>query len=236
MDLKRLLGLRPKGETADDIAAALGRARAEEAAALVRAEDLTRRRADVLLGGSESEVTAAEAQLSEARADAERAGIVAAALAGKLAKVQLAAKVESVAAAVAKANELAAEAERVIRDVYPVLAERMVREVLLIEQQAIDARKVATDALRAAERDVQLGAEVGSLKLSPPPFQAIAQSLKTNSLPTMREHLGAEVRLPALHGEMAEWIWAGRPALGYVTLGPSANGPAEIARLVGTKR
>jgi DNA-binding transcriptional MocR family regulator len=72
MDLKKLLGLRPKGDTADALRAALAMAEGEKAALVSRIAELDRDRGARLLDGNAGEVEEAERTLALAQAEAAR--------------------------------------------------------------------------------------------------------------------------------------------------------------------
>jgi hypothetical protein len=100
MDINQVLGLRLKAETVEGVCEALEEVRAAGAAARQRLAELEAARAETLLSGSASAVTAAEAALTEARGAAERAGV----LERKLAELKRAREVDRVKALVADAN------------------------------------------------------------------------------------------------------------------------------------
>ncbi|MCR0980634.1 hypothetical protein [Roseomonas populi] len=89
MDIKKLLGMRPKEQTAAAIRAAITNAEQGKAAALARAAELEGGRGKLLLTGDAKEVEASERELTEARMEAERCDVMAQALQAPLAEAVL---------------------------------------------------------------------------------------------------------------------------------------------------
>lgn len=149
MDLKRLLGLRPKTETVVAIGEAIAAATAAQHAALGRIASLERDRGQRLLEADAAAVTTAERDLTESRAEAERLDALLLALRDRL--------------EAAKAREARAKAEAAVAEVtrasdafkqwwtneYPVLAAK-IRDGLLLEVAEGNARTVAHNAIAAA--------------------------------------------------------------------------------------
>jgi CO/xanthine dehydrogenase Mo-binding subunit len=136
MDLKKLLGLRPKTDTVEAISNAIAMAEAERAAALTRITELENGRGNLILTGDVQAMEAGERALSSARAEAEQLGVMAAAL-----KPQLeAAKVREKAAEITEAAKVAKEqVEQFLtwwRERYPTLANQM-RDGFLLETAAL---------------------------------------------------------------------------------------------------
>jgi hypothetical protein len=207
MDLKRLLGLRPKEKTA----AALAGTR-EEIERAARALDeriaaMRRTRGDQLLDGEPEAVERAEAEL---RAAEEERARLAAMLDALRHREQAAQRDEAVARLRQMVNEANAKAERAdqaIRARYPELASMIVREVLLLEREALAALEAARLAKAKLERELRLS-EPLDLSIRPTPFTAVARQGGIMS----RTDLGAEVRLPGFEGvgqpyDSASPIW-----------------------------
>lgn len=150
MDLKKLLGLRPKGTTPADIEAAIVAARAAREAVTEAVGQLTARRVAMMLDGTPEEVTAAEQALATARAEAERAAMMVPALEAKRDAAQREAHLAEVAAKVRRANEAADVAAKALSGRYGELVELMVRDVLRPEVEAMAALEEARRAVSAA--------------------------------------------------------------------------------------
>lgn len=88
MDIKSLLGLRPKGDTAEALKEALAGAQAKRGELAARVAGLEKRRADVLLDGDADDVVAIETELSTLRNEAERLTVMAEALPARIAEAE----------------------------------------------------------------------------------------------------------------------------------------------------
>lgn len=210
MDLKRLLGLRPKEKTA----AALAGTREDLERALreldERTVELQRTRGERLLDGEAAAVERAEADLKAG--EEERARLVAMldALRRREREAQKDEAVARLRQVVDSANAKAERAERAIRDRYPELAGMIVREVLLLEQDAVAALEAAGQAKAKLERELGLSKPL-DLPLRAAPFKAVARQDPI----TLRTSLGAELRLPGFEGvggmyDSASPIWPQR--------------------------
>jgi hypothetical protein len=138
MDLKKLLGLRPKTDTAEAISNAIAMAEAERAAALTRITELEAGRGNLILTGDEQAMQAGERALASARAEAEQLGVMAAALKPQLAEAKTREKAAEIAEAAKTAER---EVERFVtwwRTQYPGLADQMIAGARM-EQQAVQA-------------------------------------------------------------------------------------------------
>lgn len=201
MDLKKLLGMRPKTESIGDIQDALKAARVASDAAKNAEADLLAKRGDVLLGGTPEEVTRAEAALVQVRLEIERAATMVPILETRLAGAQREKNLAHLRAMVADASQKSQVAAAAIRDRYTVLATAIVKEVLTPEAEAVAAMEAAQQALMHARRngliegDDALFREVGLEPL----IRAVPQ------LPFRRQriNLGAEVVLPNPYGQGA---------------------------------
>lgn len=96
MDLKKILGLRPKNETTAAIREAIARAEEDRQAALARIGELEANRGALLLSGDHRTIEAAERDLAEKRMEAERCAIMAEALRPTLATAQQREKVAEI--------------------------------------------------------------------------------------------------------------------------------------------
>jgi hypothetical protein len=138
MDLKKLLGLRPKTDTAEAISNAIAMAEAERAAALTRITELENGRGNLILTGDVQAMEAGERALASARAEAEQLGVMATAMKPQLEAAKTREKAAEIAEA-AKAAELTAQ--RFVdwwRTKYPALADQLLVGVRM-EREAIQA-------------------------------------------------------------------------------------------------
>jgi len=205
MDLKKLLGMRPKTESLADIEAALAAARGAGEAAAKAEADLLAKRGDVLLSGTPEEVTRAEEALARARTEADHAATMVPILEAKLADARGNAKLAEVRQMVAEAKAAAEAARLALASRYPELAAAMVHDVLIPEAKAIAALHDARAAVDAAFRQGLVTwtdeegppaewtlppAPLSTLLPPPPPGGGVAPSA-----------FGAGVRLPALSGQ-----------------------------------
>lgn len=200
MDLKKLLGLRPKTDSVEEVAAALDRARAALAKAREDEAVLLGGRADLLLAGDAAAVSTGEADLARVRVDIERAEAMLKALEGKLAEAQRAARIGQLRAKIAEATTKAERAKHALAVRYPELAAVMVREVLSPEVEAIAAIHEAWTARDAAMREglipwVDAVPDEWALPEAPLPALVPPQPFAAP-----RPALGLEVKLPALSG------------------------------------
>jgi hypothetical protein len=88
LDIKSLLGLRPKGDTAEALKQALTGAQAKRGELAARIAGVDKRRADVLLDGDADDVLAIETELSMLRNEAERLAVMAEALPARIAEAE----------------------------------------------------------------------------------------------------------------------------------------------------
>jgi len=196
MDLKKLLGLRPKGNDLAAMEAALAQASEAGETARRKVEELTALRVSVLLDGSEAEVEAAEKHLAQARAEGERLAVILPGLEARIADAQRVAKVARVHDLIGEANAKQAAAEAAIRDRYPALAAALVREVLAPEREALRALAIARAAIEEAMLSRLMdGSEAA--KLRPLPMVAACAD---GSEGWRRHSLGAETLLPSTTG------------------------------------
>ncbi|UPY37024.1 hypothetical protein [Sediminicoccus sp. KRV36] len=219
MNLKTLLGMRPKTESVADIEAALAAARgAGEAAARAEAE-LLAKRGGVLLSGTPEEVTRAEEALARARTEAEHAATMVPILEAKLADAMRGVQLNALRAKLAEAGAKADAARVALGEQYPKLAAALVHKVLIPEREALaaieDARVALDAALRAGLIQWDDGAPVPAEWVLPPaPLAELAPMVPGG---VRRPALGVEVRLPALTGQgwpadPATPIWPGAGA------------------------
>lgn len=204
MDLKKLLGMRPKTESLADIEAALAAARGAGEAAAKAEADLMAKRGDVLLSGTPEEVTRAEEALARARTEADHAATMVPILEAKLAEARGNAKLAELRQVVAEAKATAEAARVILASRYPELAAAVVHEVLIPEAKAIAALDRARAAVDAAFRQglVTWTDEEGppaEWRLPLAPLATLAPPPPAGGMG--RNTLGAEVRLPALNGQ-----------------------------------
>lgn len=201
MDLKKLLGLRPKTDTLPDIEAALDRASAALTKAREEEAGLLNRRPHLLLGGDADSVAAAEGDLARVRLDIERAEVMTSALKGRLAEVLRETRIARLRAKIEDATAKAERAKQAIGVRYPELAAAMVREVLAPEAEALAAIHEAFEARETAIREGLIDrTETGTgdaWALPAPPLLALVPSKPHEAL---RSALGPDVALPAVGG------------------------------------
>lgn len=204
MDLKKLLGLRPKTDTLPDIEGALERARAALAKAREEEAGLLGRRAGLLLGGEAEAVAAAEADLGRARLDIERAEVMTAALQDKLTEARREAALAELRAKIGDAAAKVEQAKRALAVRYPELAAALVRDVLALEVAALKAIDEATAARERAIREGLIDRMEGNAgeewALPVPPLVALVPHRPHHPI---RSAIGPEVQLPAVGG--AAW-------------------------------
>jgi hypothetical protein len=137
MDIKKLLGLRPKEENAAAIAAAIASAEAAQAEALSRAEQLKAGRGQLLLTGDAGAVEAGERELAEVQMEADRCGEMAAALRQPLAQARTREKVEEIKALNERAGQDVSASISWWREEYPGLVAKL-RAGVALEQRAME--------------------------------------------------------------------------------------------------
>lgn len=195
MNLKSLMIVRPKAETAEALRASLEKTRTVAAEARARVEELERQRGDVLLNGAAAEVKAAEEALMAARMELERAEALMPVLEGRLATTERKEQRAALKAQVEEANAQAANVAALLRTRYVELAEAMVREVLAPEKDAWAAQERAARALdRALESGLITEEEMaGELTLAPPALRQAGPELSESTI-----ELWKHARLPSL--------------------------------------
>ncbi|WP_426958337.1 hypothetical protein [Muricoccus radiodurans] len=137
MDLKKLLGMRPKGQTAADIHSAIAQAEAGKASALARAAELEAERGNLLLTGDIKAVETGERELAEARAEAERCTVMAEALRAPLAEAVLRERAAEIVALHQRAEQASEEFATWWRTKYGALATE-IRDALRQERIALN--------------------------------------------------------------------------------------------------
>lgn len=144
MDMKTLIELRPKDQTADAIRVALGATGEALAAARTRVREHETARPALMLTGGAAEMQKAETSLTESRAEAERLSALADALRTKLAEAEAAEARAEADALAATARAAHADWLQWVQTQYTPLATRMVAGLRL--------ELAAADALRTAHR------------------------------------------------------------------------------------
>jgi hypothetical protein len=199
MELTKLLGLRPKLQTAESIAAAIAQAETLHGQAVAREAELKAGRGALLLDGSAKEVDAGERELAEVRAEAERLGVMIEALKPKLEHAKLQ---EKAAAFRKKVEQLEKDAAQFVAwwtSRYPELANE-IREGLLIEERAEQALRKLSSELSA---DPKLSEVVGGA-LPKRPFNRLnPDPLGVYSMQVM----GIQTRLRPIAGDHSQPIW-----------------------------
>jgi hypothetical protein len=140
MDIKKLLGVRPKSESAADISAAIERAREAAASARQRASEIEAVRGTLLLNGDLNAVTAGEKDLVEARAEAERFDLLAVTLQPRLEEARTKEKAAEIVAVYDEAQRQTAAFVEFWRKQYPALAAK-IRDGGMLEKRALDSIK-----------------------------------------------------------------------------------------------
>jgi hypothetical protein len=137
MDLKKLLGLRPKTDTTEAIGNAIAMAEAERAAVLTRITELENGRGNLILTGDVQTMEAGERALASARAEAEQLGVMAAALKPQLAEAKIREKAAEIAETARAAEQQVQQFLTWWRERYPTLANQM-RDGFLLERAALN--------------------------------------------------------------------------------------------------
>ncbi|MBB5695521.1 ATP synthase subunit B family protein [Muricoccus pecuniae] len=168
MDIKKLLGLRPKAQTAEAIRAAIAAAEEGRSAALVRIAELEAGRGNLLLNGEVRAVENGERDLAEARAEAERCEVVATALRPTLEQAINREKAEEMARLRDEVVSLSAAFVTFWREKYPALATQ-IRDGAMLEARAVQKLN------ELAEMTVMHPAAqaVGDISLPPQPADLI---------------------------------------------------------------
>jgi hypothetical protein len=138
MDLKKLLGLRPKTDTAEAIGNAIAMAEAERAAALTRITELENGRGNLILTGDVQAMEAGERALANARAEAEQLGVMAAALKPQLAEAQTREKTAEIAEAAKAAEQQVQQFLTWWHERYPGIADQLLAGAKM-EREAVRA-------------------------------------------------------------------------------------------------
>ena len=125
MDISKLLGLRPKVQTAESIAAAIAQAEAQQAQAVAREAELKAGRGALLVSGSAKEVEAGERELAEVRGEMERLAVMIEALKPQLVTFQKQEKVADWRKKVEDANNRADEIAAIFAARFPILEKEM---------------------------------------------------------------------------------------------------------------
>ncbi len=204
MDLKAILGLRPKTEGAAGIRDALAATEAAKAAAAARITQLEADRARTLLDGTAAQVAKAEADLAEARAEAERCDAIRAGLRERLARAEASEAVETARAAIREAEEANVAFVAFAQTKYPGLAKQIIAGAKM-EYAARDARQRASVLLNRLPVELQEG-----LALPPDPLTLL------DGRP-IRGSFAASIHLPSetdLSGDYPHWPATRRPAQG----------------------
>lgn len=198
MDLKKLLGLRPKDDSVDAIRTALVQAQGVQSAASQRAAELEAGRARMLVDGSAGEVERAERDLTAARGDAERAGAMIVGLQGKLAEAEAREAERGARQAVVDAEARRSRFLAFVRNDYPALAQK-IADGLKLEAEAEAASMRAMNAIMALPSEVRD-------KLASEGVQSPAQPAADLPLSFHRPGgFGVGVRLPAVADSGAIW-------------------------------
>jgi hypothetical protein len=207
MDINQVLGLRLKAETVEGVCEALEEVRAAGAAARQRLAELEAARAETLLSGSASAVTAAEAALTEARGAAERAGVLEPALERKLAELERAREVDRVKGLAADANAQQQAVTDTLIKRYPILAKALIDEVLAPEKRASETLGVAYRARQAAIDAGLIGKDEVPLPKNGARKAAVAAM--GTELPEFYSPYGLyeEVHLPGVAGLGGDTLW-----------------------------
>jgi chromosome segregation ATPase len=188
MDLKKLLGLRPKDDTAAALKAAMAQAESETESLRARIAELERDRGRRLLDGDAAEVEAAERDLATAQAEAAR---VAAMLPALRQRIEAAEAEELRVAALAAHGEAVKAADTFNawwRAEYAELAGKL-RAGLLMEEAALAA---SSRYYAAAQR---AGAALPNPQRAPDaPIKTLWANAQASGLTAYS--LGAFVRLP----------------------------------------
>jgi hypothetical protein len=137
MDVKKLLGMRPKTQSAADIQAAILRAQEGQRAALRRATEIEKGRGLLLLNGDPAAVEAGERELVESRAEAERYALLASTLEAPLRAAQTKERAAKIQATAKEAQTLVDAFVEFWRTRYPGLAAQL-WDGALMEKRALD--------------------------------------------------------------------------------------------------
>jgi hypothetical protein len=138
MDVKKLLGMRPKTQSAADISTAIEKAREAAATARRRVSEFEAVRGTLLLNGDMNAVTAGERELVEARADAERFDLLAETLQVPLQEARTKEKASEIVALYDEAQRMSAAFVEFWRKQYPALATK-IRDGGMLEKAALDS-------------------------------------------------------------------------------------------------
>jgi hypothetical protein len=138
VDLKKLLGLRPKSDSAEAIGNAIAMAEAERAAALTRIMELEAGRGNLILTGDVQAMEAGERALASARAEAEQLGVLAAAMKPQLEAAKLREKTAEITEAAKVAEQSAQRFLGWWREQYPTLVDQMLAGAKM-EREAVQA-------------------------------------------------------------------------------------------------
>lgn len=199
MELSKLLGLRPKQQTAEAISTAIGKAEQEQARAQGRIEALQAGRGALLLTGDAKAVEAGERDLADARAEVERLGVMIEALKPQLSAATLQEKGAAFKAKLALAEKHAAQFVEWWTSRYPALAQE-IREGLLMEEQA---EKELTELHMQLAQDAELARFLEG-PLPTRPFNRVnADPQGLHAMKTM----GSQTRLPPVTGDHGTPFW-----------------------------
>lgn len=202
MNLRQIIGLRPKTQDVTAIRAALAGAEEAQATALATLATLEAGRAAILLEGDAATFEKSERDIATTRGDAERAGIMVDALRDRLHTAERDSVLRNVRASVAEAHAASEKFLAFMRDEYPRLAER-IAQGMRMEEQANEANAECSRALAdlpPAEAD-QMRAE----NIQPPGNPASKMS------PAIFMSFNREVRLPAANGN----VWPPTPTYSH---------------------
>ncbi|ONG47966.1 hypothetical protein BKE38_22370 [Pseudoroseomonas deserti] len=165
MELSKILGLRPKLQNAESIAAAISQAEALQAQAISREAELKASRGALLISGNAKEVEAGERELAEVRAEAERLGVMVEALKPKLLQAQKEEKSAAFRKKLAEADRLAAEFVELWTTRYPGLE----AEIQAMRTKARETNEMLRDLSEEFNASMDLQIEHGDIgkKLMP---------------------------------------------------------------------
>lgn len=191
MNLQRLIGLRPKAETAAAVREAAEAAERELASARETVARLEAARTAALLGAPEAALAKAECELRDARGEAERLALMAEGLRARVPELERAEMTAATRAALAEAEREAATVAAEIGRDYPRLARELA--ALLAREWAAERRCIA--AARAYDAAVRANAMPEGEAMPLPPHARYWRDPAG-----LASGISARVSLPALAG------------------------------------
>lgn len=158
MDITKLLGLRPKLQTAEAIAAAIAQAEALHSQAVAREAELKAGRGALLVNGNAKEVEDGERELADVRAELERLSVMIEALKPQLQQVQKQEKVAAFRKKLDEANKIADELAGIWKVRYPILNS----EISSMQQKITAANQQLRDLRMRLAEDPEMTKEIGN--------------------------------------------------------------------------